>query len=73
MHAKEPLERTFIKRPIRPVELTVTISTSETTSVMIAAATGPIMNPPITMMTSFRSNDRNPATCGKTVEITFAT
>ena len=35
---------------------------------MPAAASGPNMNPPITMTASFRSKDRNPCTCGKTLE-----
>ena len=60
-------------RPISPVLLTVIISINETISVTSPAVTGPIIKPAMTMITSFRSNDRNPDTAGITLDTSFAT
>ena len=60
--AKAQVLSTFISNPHSPVEPTVTISMTETTSETPAAAKGPKRKPAMQMMTSFRSKLRKPRT-----------
>ena len=52
---KAAVDSTFISRPMGPVLLTVTISISDTASVISSAAAGPSRKPAMAMITSFRS------------------
>ena len=49
------VDSTFMNRPMGPVSLTVTISTSETSSEIPAPANGPSRKPPMAMTMSFGS------------------
>ena len=53
--ANPQVESMFITQPMMPVELMVTISSRETTTLSSAAGSGPNMKPPRAMTTSLGS------------------
>ena len=59
-HAKAQEDIMFIIRPIIPVLLMVNISIKETIKEMANDVSGPNINPPMAMITSFASYVKNP-------------
>lgn len=62
VQANEQVEMIFIINPMKPVPLTVKVSTEETIAAIVNAANGPYRKPPIVIIMSAGSYFRNSTT-----------